>query len=189
MLKANKTLVAKKPLKAKSTLKAKARPKKQKLPTITALRKKADALFGHYIRLRDAELVGGISWQGQCISSDKVYTVRYYDEDAKKWKWGRDTNIGHFVGRGNLCLRYDEMNCNMQSVRDNKWKSGNNAAYHKAIDLKYGDGTAQQLIDFAHNNKNFKLKREDLENVIKACNEYLEWCYSQERQLHDQEAR
>jgi hypothetical protein len=178
-----KGLTAKTPLRAKTTLKANKKPKKQKLSTITALRRRADILFGHYVRLRDAELVGNIQWEGQCISSGRTYVVRYYDEDTQKWRWGKDTNIGHFVGRGNLCLRYDEINCNMQSVRDNKWLSGNNAAYSRSLDMKYGDGTAQELINFAHNNKNYKLKREDLERVIEASKEYLEWCYSQERQL------
>lgn len=183
MLKSNKSLVAKQPLKAKAPLKVNKKPKKQKLPTITALRRRADAVFGHYIRLRDAELVGGIQWEGQCISSGKTYIVRFYDEDKQKWRWGRDTNIGHFVGRGNLCLRYDEVNCNMQSVRDNKWLNGNNAAYSKALDMKHGDGTSQLLIDFAHQNKDYKLKREDLENVIKASKEYLEWCFEMEKQV------
>ncbi len=181
---------SKKPLKAKTTLKSKSKltqnkkPKKQKVPTITALRRRADALFGHYIRLRDAELVGNIEWQGQCISNGKTYVVRYYDEDTQKWRWGKDTNVGHFVGRGNLCLRYDEMNCNMQSVRDNKWLSGNNAAYAKGLDAKYGEGTAQKLIDYAADHKDYKLTREDLENVIKACKEYLGWCYQQEELLN-----
>jgi hypothetical protein len=182
-MQAKRSLKSKRPLRAKKPLKASAKPKKQKLPTITALRKKADALFGHYVRLRDSELVGGIQWEGQCISCDKVYTVRFYDEDKQKWRWGKQDNIGHFVGRGNLYLRYSDENCNLQCVRCNKWLSGNNAAYHKAIDYKYGEAVAQELINLAELNKSYKLKREDLEQVISASKEYLNWCYEQEQQL------
>lgn len=184
-LKQNKPLKAKTPLKAKATLKAKAKPKKQALPTITALRRKADALFGHYVRLRDAEMIGNIEWQGQCISCERVYTVRWFDEDKQKWRWGKRDNIGHFVGRGNMFLRYSDENCNGQDVYCNKYLSGNNAAYHKALDLKYGDGTANQLIDLAQKNKDYRLKREELLQVIAASTEYLEWCYAQERLLHE----
>lgn len=184
-MKQTKPLKAKKPLKSKTPLKTKAKPKKQKLPTITALRRKADALFGHYVRLRDAELQGNINWVGECISCNKVYTVRWFDEDKKKWRWGKQDNVGHFVGRGNMYLRYSDENCNLQCVRCNKWLSGNNAAYHKAIDFKYGDGVANQLIELADTYKDYRLKREELERVIKASNEYLEWAYEAERQLHE----
>lgn len=180
---AKTTLKVKTPLKAKKPLKARAKPKKQKLPTITALRRKADKLFGHYIRLRDAEIIGGIKWQGQCISCESIYTVRFYDEDTQKWHWGKQDNIGHFVGRGNLCLRYEEYNCNGQCVRCNKWLSGNQAAYSKGIDGKYGAGVAQNLIDYAHAHKRYSFKREELQAVIDTANQYLEWCYDQERLL------
>lgn len=177
------TLKAKTPLTAKTTLKARAKPKKQTLPTITALRRKADAEFSHYVRLRDAELIGNIEWQASCISCEKVYTVRWFDEDSGKWRWGRREEAGHFVGRGNHYLRYSDENVNDQCSRCNKWLSGNNAAYHKALDYKYGDGTANQLIELASINKDYKLKRDELELVISASKEYLDWCYGMEKQL------
>lgn len=184
-LKQNKPLKAKTPLKAKKPLASKATPKKQKVPTITELRRKADKLFGHYVRLRDADLIGNIEWQGQCISCEKVYVVRWYDEDKAKWRWGKQDNLGHFVGRGNLYLRYSDENCNLQCVRCNKWLSGNNASYHKALDYKYGDGTANQLIEVASINKDYRLKRAELEQVIKASTDYLDWCYQNEKELHE----
>lgn len=186
-MQAKKPLKQKTPLKAKTPLKSKAKPKKQTLPTITALRKKADAEFGHYVRLRDADLIGNIEWQGECISCEKVYTVRYWDEDKAKWRWGKQDNIGHFVGRGNMYLRYSDENCNLQCVRCNKWLSGNNAAYHKALDMKYGEGTANQLIELADMHKKYSLKRDELQRVIDASKEYLEWAYSMERQMHEED--
>jgi hypothetical protein len=159
--------------------------KKQATAEISKLKKKADALFGHYIRLRDAELVGNIEWKSECISCGRVNIVRWYDEDKLKWRWGRKENVGHFVGRMCWFLRFEEMNCNGQCVYCNQHLKGNIAAYYKALDYKYGDGTAVQLIELAHNNKSYQITKQDLENVIKASNEYLDWAYEQERLIHE----
>lgn len=175
-----KGLSSKKALKASRPLKANPKPKKQKTPSLTILRRRADALFGHYVRLRDAEFYG-VDWKGECISCGRIYTVRWYDEDQKRWRWGKQDNIGHFVGRSNYFLRYDEINTNLQCVRCNKWLSGNNSAYAKGIDEKYGDGTATQLLYTAEEHVDHKLTREQLEQVIQASKEYLEWAYEHER--------
>ena len=184
-MKTNKPLRAKTPLKAKATLKARPQTKKQAQAEISLLKRKADKLFGHYVRLRDAELVGNIEWHSECISCGRQNIVRWFDEDKQKWRWGRKENIGHFVGRLNWFLRYSDENCNGQCVYCNQHLKGNHAAYHKALDLKYGDGTANQLIDLAHDNKDYKITKPELEQVINAANEYLEWCYAQERLLHE----
>jgi hypothetical protein len=181
------TLKSKKPLLSKTNLEAKkplakrsAKPKKQKVQTITALRRKADKLFGHYIRLRDAEYYG-IHWVSQCISCGRENIVRWYDENDQKWHWGRKEEVGHFIGRGNYHLRYDEINCNSQDVFCNKYKNGNIVGYEQGLEEKYGRGTAQALRDEAQAHPKDPLKREDLEQVIKTCKEYLDWVYEQER--------
>lgn len=184
MLKNKKPLKAKAALKAKQPIKVKPPTKKQALAEISLLKKKADALFGHYVRLRDAELVGNIEWQSECISCGRVNIVRYWDEDSQKWRWGRKENVGHFVGRMYWFLRYNDTNCNGQCVYCNQHLKGNTAAYHKALDYKYGDGTANELIELAHQNKEYKITKQELENVIKAATEYLNWCYDQEKLLH-----
>lgn len=184
-----KPLKTKTPLRAKTALKPRPQTKKQTKAEISQLKKKADALFGHYIRLRDAELVGNIEWQSECISCGRVNIVRWFDEDKQKWRWGRKENVGHFVGRLYWFLRYEEMNCNGQCVYCNQHLKGNNAAYFKALDYKYGDGTAYELIELAHEHKDYQITKLDLERVIAASTEYLNWCYEQERLLHEEDRR
>lgn len=183
-MRTNKPLKQKTPLKAKTTLKARPQTKKQAVAEVSLLKRKADAFFGHYVRLRDAELVGNIEWQSECISCKRVKTVRWYDEDKQKWRWGKSESVGHFVTRTNWFLRFNEYNCNGQCSYCNNHLSGNSAAYHIAIDYKYGDGTANELIQLYKHNKEYRITKEELENVIKASKEYLDWCYSQEEELN-----
>lgn len=101
-----------------------------KKPGVAKLKKKADALFSKYIRLRDADNDGYV----ECISCG-----------AKKfWK---EAQNGHFVRRTVSLLRFDEENCNAQCVGCNMFKQGNQYAYAVNLDLKYGEGTAKKLHD------------------------------------------
>lgn len=180
-MKAKKPLVAKTALKAKAVLKPRKVTKKQAQAEISLLKRKADALFGHYVRLRDAELVSHLEWVSECISCGRRNVVRWYNEDDHKWHWGRKENIGHFVGRLYWFLRYDDRNCNGQCVYCNQHLKGNTAAYHKALDAKYGDGTANELIELAYENKTYQTTKADLEEAIKTSTEYLNWCYEREQ--------
>lgn len=182
-MKAKKPLTSKTTLKTKKPLQAKKPTKKQEQAEITKLKKKADELFGHYVRLRDAELVGNIEWHSECISCGRVNIVRWFDEDKQKWRWGRKENIGHYVSRRYWFLRFNDINCNGQCVYCNQHLSGNNAAYHKALDYKYGDGTANELIDLAEEHKDYAITKTDLEQAIAASNDYLEWVYKMEKEL------
>lgn len=168
-------------LKSKKPLKASLKPKKQVLPTITKLRKLADKEFAHYIRLRDADLTSDTEWIAGCISCNRKYVVRYWSTDKGKWLWGRQEEAGHFVGRGNWALRYDDENVNDQCTRCNKWLNGNNAAYATNLDLKYGYDTAQKLIDQAAQNKDYKITRAELLQVIADSKEQLVFYIKQER--------
>jgi len=104
--------------------------KTPKKPGVAILKRKADALWSQYIRLRDADKDGMV----KCISCDKV----------GYWKTMQN---GHFVSRSSSSLRFDEENCNAQCVGCNMFKQGNQYAYAIALDLKYGDGTAKKLHD------------------------------------------
>lgn len=143
-LKAKSRLSAKTSLTAKSTLKAKKTIAGSKKNTKSALVKKADAIFGHYIRLRDSVLVGD-KWVGNCIDCDKEIVNRYYD--GKKWRWTKSGNVGHFYSRGYRDLRYDELNCNLQSSYCNAWKDKETMqeGYRKGLALKYGEDTLEEL--------------------------------------------
>lgn len=166
---------SKKPLKAKVALSAKKpiqvakKPKKQTKPTISKLRKDADTWFSKYIRLRDSYYEDG-AWVGECITSGKKILV--IDANGK---WKHSANLGHFVGRGCMKLRYDDFNCNLQSAYDNAWRDKESmiTAYRKALDVKYGDGTARRLV--REGKTDTPLKREFLEQVIADSKEYVEW--------------
>lgn len=116
-------------------------------PTVSKLKKKADTLHSKYVRLRDADLNG----MAECITCGA----------KKNWK---ELQCGHFVTRANNKLRYDEMNTNAQCVGCNMFKSGEQYLYSKALDEKYGKGTAEEL----HSQRfdTHKLTIQELEDII-----------------------
>lgn len=115
-------------MKAHTTLKAKSKPKKQPKPKISVLKRKADAIFSQYVRLRDSEK--GLS---ECITCGVKKPIK-------------EMQCGHFVKRSVNLLRYDEENCNAQCYSCNVMRYGEQYLYAKAVDLKYGDGTADKLM-------------------------------------------
>lgn len=92
------------------------------------LRDKLDRIFSKYIRLRDRI----DSEHSRCISCGKIV----------HWK---SLDNGHFIGRQFLSLRWNEKNCNAQCKYCNNFKEGNKYEYGKALDKKYGAGTADKL--------------------------------------------
>ena len=121
----NKTLLrAKVGLQAKTQLKASLKPKKRKPPTITKLRRLADKEFSKYIRLRDTAKDGD-NYVGKCITCSKTGLVAYIHEGELKFT--RGWSAGHFVTRGNLITRFNELNVNLQcTYRCNNLRSGDN---------------------------------------------------------------
>lgn len=159
-------------LKRKTSLKGSIKPstvskpkKRSRVPLekkpIPYLIREADKQFSRYIRLRDSERKDE-KWIGVCITCNKKIVVL----DSGKWAVGLQN--GHFIGRGNRFLRYDERNCNGQCAHCNAWrdKSDMLEAYEKGLDAKYGAGTAHQLKQEAKLNYTYKVKREELLNII-----------------------
>jgi hypothetical protein len=93
-----------------------------------ALDRKLWRLFSQYIRARDCTSIG---W-GFCVTCGQAKPIAEMD-------------AGHFVGRRHLATRFDERNVNAQCRRCNRFESGESYAYGKAIDAKYGPGTADNL--------------------------------------------
>lgn len=116
-------------------------------PTVSKLKKKADVLHSKYIRLRDSDSNG----YGECITCG---ATKHYKE----------AQCGHFVTRANNKLRYDELNTNLQCVGCNMFKSGEQYLYSKALDEKYGPGTAEELHQQRHDTH--KLTIQELEEII-----------------------
>lgn len=86
-------------------------------------------VFSEYIRLRDSDENGYC----KCITSGRfVY-------------WNA-CDAGHFISRRHKATKFHEQNVNAQSRNDNRFNAGSQYAYAKAIDQKYGPGTADKLL-------------------------------------------
>lgn len=119
----------------------------------TKLKKDADAWFSKYIRLRDS-----IDGFAECITCGNSKPIKSMQN-------------GHFVTRGSSSLRFDELNCNAQCPACNVFKAGEQYLYSKALDLKYGDGTAESLMERRFETK--KWTAEELEKIIFDAKAYI----------------
>ena len=94
-----------------------------------------DRIFSEYIRRRDADSNGYV----RCISCGKVI----------HWK---DSDCGHYINRQHNSVRYDEMNCNAQCRKCNRFDEGNIQGYRKGLIKKYGE-KAVELLEMKKFNK------------------------------------
>lgn len=94
-----------------------------------------DRIFSEYIRRRDADSNGYV----RCISCGKVI----------HWK---DSDCGHYINRRHNSVRYDEMNCNAQCRKCNRFDEGNIQGYRKGLIKKYGE-KAVELLEMKKFNK------------------------------------
>lgn len=92
----------------------------------TQLKKKLDAIFSQYIRLRDTDEWG----YGSCITCG----------ERKFWK---NADCGHFITRAKLSTRFDPQNCALQCKGCNML--GKQYQYGLALDKRYGEGTAKAI--------------------------------------------
>ena len=58
-----------------------------------------------------------------------------------------DTDCENFISRRFQSTRYDEKNAHAQCKKCNRFENGNQYEHGKAIDRKYGEGTADQLLE------------------------------------------
>jgi hypothetical protein len=100
---------------------------------------KLDTVFSEFIRLRDSDK-NGIC---RCITSGEFF----------HWQ---SCDCGHFITRDNMATRYDEQNVNAQGRQDNRFLSGRQYEHGKAIDKKYGEGTADKLLAKSRGTCNFQ---------------------------------
>ena len=140
-------LKTKTPLKVKTVLKANLKPKKQKKPSVAKLKKKADAIFSKYIRLRDNNI---------CITCG-----------------GEGNQAGHFQSRRYNSTRYSDENVNCQCYRCNVLFYGEQYKYAVEVDLKFGEGTAKKLAELAKIPHQFTV--EELQAIIDEYEEEVAW--------------
>lgn len=117
-----------------------------KKPTFASLKRKLDAVFSQYIRLKDAA-------QG--------YAVCVTCHDVKMWK---QLQCGHYVSRIYLATRWNEKNAAVQCVTCNVLRRGNYAEYTAYMLRKYGAGVIDELL--ALKRKPVKLTVGDLQDLL-----------------------
>ena len=87
-----------------------------------------DRVFSEYIRLYYANKDGVC----RCITCKRPFF----------WK---QIDAGHFIQRDRKATRYDEKNVHPQCSSCNRFKSGEQYAHGKEIDILHGKGTAERL--------------------------------------------
>ena len=118
------------------------------MPTrISKLKKKLDVLFSQYIRRRNADHLGRV----------KCFTCGV----EKHWK---EQQAGHFQSRSHHSTRWDEVNVQVQCVKCNMYRQGEQYKFGMYLDQRFGDGTAEEL---EYRAKTIvKLNRVDYEEAI-----------------------
>lgn len=86
------------------------------------LKSKLDKEFSLFIRLRDAMPNGYF----RCISCGQI--KRFEQADC-----------GHYINRQHMSTRFDEMNCNAQCRKCNRFMEGNIQGYRQGLITKYGE--------------------------------------------------
>jgi len=124
--------------------------KSKQTNNLSKMKAKADKYFSLYIRYRDSEKRGG-EYQASCIT-------------CEKWLPTKQMHAGHFQSRRYSSTRYDDENVNAQCAGCNTFNQGEQFKYSKAVDLKYGKGTADRLAKTAQ--KYHKLTIDELEQIV-----------------------
>lgn len=115
--------------------------------TISKLKKKLDKVFSEYIRRRNAKFDGLVS----CFTCGV----------KKHWK---EQQAGHFQSRSHHSTRWDEVNVQVQCVKCNMYRQGEQYKFGMYLDQMFGVGTAEKL---EHRAKIVvKLNRVDYEEAI-----------------------
>jgi len=115
--------------------------------TISKLKKKLDVLFSQYIRRRSADHLGRV----------KCFTCGV----DKHWK---EQQAGHFQSRSHHSTRWDEVNVQVQCIKCNMFRQGEQYKFGLYLDQRFGEGTAEELEQRAK--IIVKLNRVDYEEAI-----------------------
>lgn len=90
-----------------------------------------------------------------------------------KWREGQN---GHFITRGFMVTRFDDMNCHLQCAHCNAWrdKYDMTQSYAKAVEKLYGKGTVEELIELSQQpHAQRLLPKPDLLDIIYTCRAYI----------------
>lgn len=165
-MKQNKPLKAKTPLKAKKPIKSNGAVRKTAKPhTISWYKTEARKFFNRAVKYRDSELIDG-DWVFECITCPRK--VLFRDRDGKFYK---SANAGHFQPETRNNTRFNWLNVNGQCTVCNFQGLGEQIKYARALDYKYGDGTAKELERLAHIPHQFTI--EELKDIIEEAKEEI----------------
>jgi len=120
---------------------------KKKKPSRSSLVKRLDSEFSKYIRQRFA-----VRGKARCFTCGKI----------DHWK---NLQCGHFQSRKHYSTRWNPQNCQVQCVKCNIFRQGEQFIFGKELDKKYGIGTAKEL--HLESLKTVKLSNVDLQEQIK----------------------
>lgn len=107
--------------------------------------RKADEAFSRFIRKRD--------WKRGCVSCTTTFSA---------WN-DQNLNCGHFQVRKHYATRWNEKNASAQCVNCNMGESGRQYVHGNELDLRWGEGTAEAMIQLAHST--VKLSIDDLKFI------------------------
>lgn len=103
--------------------------REKKRMSISQLTKKLDTVFSLYIRLENANNKGMV----KCFTCDNEHHYKAIQN-------------GHFQSRRFMSTRFDPFNCAPQCYACNVGMSGMQYEFGKRIDLKYGQGMADLIV-------------------------------------------
>lgn len=153
------SLKSKEPLQQKKGLSIKTKLKKKpKTHTIAWYKKEARTWFNRAVKYRDSHLAAG-EWLFTCITCPRE--VIFKDGEGRFYK---NANAGHFQPETYSNTRYNDENVNGQCSYCNHHGFGEQVKYARALELKYGDGTAFSLEKAAKEEKQWSIP--ELEQII-----------------------
>lgn len=122
--------------------------KKTKAVPIRKLIKKLDTAFSIHTRKKYADEHGMV----KCFTCPKVM----------HWK---EAQLGHYVSRKHMSLRFDPRNCHVQGAECNIFRHGALDVYALALQEKYGEGILKELNQIKNQTKQWKAG--ELQELIK----------------------
>jgi len=102
--------------------------------------------FSQYIRRRDSKMFLD-EYPEATEGTVKCITCNNVGQAISNKRGGGMFQAGHYISRTVKNIKYNEKNVNAQCVSCNKGLEGNRPIYISTIDIKYGDGTAHELLE------------------------------------------
>lgn len=121
--------------------------REKKRLSISQLTKKLDTFFSLYIRLVNSDKHGKV----KCFTCNRV-------------EYFKSIQNGHFQSRRFMSTRFEEKNCAPQCYACNVGLSGMQYEFGKQLDIKYGEGMADSVVQLSKQVKKFTT--EEMLNLI-----------------------